>query len=227
MGLNYRITEFNKCVKEINGESVVSLSAVSNQLTESKELYGSRQDKVDYAMMRKNLEDLHKQAGNDSKKKEFADFFENVLVGAFCRYRTSKKKAWGKWHNVALLLATACVPLISTCLVAWLESGEGYLAGVSTIAISAVLTLGVLSVAYIEWSKKKNDEETWVRHSVCYGRLNLLLQRYMFSEDKEQAYPLFVESTFAILDQNLDQFALNLSTNGLAERQGLKSEKDK
>ena len=111
------------------------------------------------------------------------------------------------------LIFSAC----STFLVAWL-CGEGAAAGASWFVLALAALAATLAACYNKWHNMKNDKETWVRHSGCYNRLNLILQKFAFSARDNAAYDLLVKETFAVLEQNLDQFVLNLSTNGLAER---------
>ena len=176
-----------------------------------------RQDKIDCAMMLANLEVLRNSVGQDDKKKKFADFFESALVGAFLRYRRSKKQTWGFAQNVAVFVAGLIFTACSTYLASWL-SGEGAAAGASRFALALAILAATLAGGYTKWHNMKNDKETWVRHSGCYNRLNLILQKFAFSARDDAAYDLLVKETFAVLEQNLDQFVLNLSTNGLAER---------
>lgn len=176
-----------------------------------------RQDKIDCAMMLANLEVLRDSVGQDDKKKKFVDFFESALVGAFLRYRRSKKQTWGFAQNVAVFATALIFSACSTFLVAWL-SGEGAAAGASWFVLALAALAATLAGCYTKWHNMKNDKETWVRHSGCYNRLNLILQKFAFSARDNAAYDLLVKETFAVLEQNLDQFVLNLSTNGLAER---------
>ena len=68
--------------------------------------------------------------------------------------------------------------------------------------------------------EKRNYYETWVRHTLCHSRLTIALSKFVVSRRLRADYEELVNSTFAILDQNLDQFALNMNDNGLAERSG-------
>lgn len=186
----------------------------------------SRQDYIDCEMMLTNLKILKLFADSDEKRVEFAKFFESALVGSFKRYRSSKKKTWGMTQNALLLLAAPVIPALSGALVALFSSDEGVLVGAPLPVIMAAAVIGVMATSYTKWHEMKNDKETWVRHSVCYNRLNLLLQQFILSKRSDVDYDSFVQNTFSILDQNLDQFALNMSGNGLAERPELQPKKD-
>lgn len=68
--------------------------------------------------------------------------------------------------------------------------------------------------------EKHKYDETWVRHSLCDSRLRLALSKFAAIQkpDKDD-FDRLVKSTFEILEQNLDQFALNLCPNGMAPRE--------
>jgi hypothetical protein len=85
------------------------------------------------------------------------------------------------------------------------------------VAFSLVIGFCLLQM-YLEWAKNKNDKETWVRHSTCYERLNLALSQFALSKQEESDFQRLMDTTFSILEQNLDQFALNLSSRGVAKR---------
>lgn len=73
------------------------------------------------------------------------------------------------------------------------------------------------------WFKAKTEErkehyETWVRHSACFHHLMLELSKFVTSSRTDEDLKNFSETTYAVLHQNLDQFVLNCSRNGLAGR---------
>ena len=185
-----------------------------------------KQDYIDCEMMRANIAQLKKFAANDQKKIAFAEFYESTLVGSFVRYRSSKHKTWGFGHNLVLLIATLALSVLPAAVLARLDAAEGVLADAPVPVFAAAAVVCVLSAGYTKWHEMKNDKETWVRHSVCYNRLNLLLQQFILSKRSDVDYDSFVQNTFSILDQNLDQFALNMSGNGLAERPEVQPKKD-
>lgn len=178
-------------------------------------------DVADMVAMRNNLEKLKNWCVNyktDDRKKEFYAFFENAIVGSFCRYRKSKTATWSIKKNWLKVLGIAVVPVLSSLLVLLLDKANQTIIGDSVPAAAAILVAFCSIQMYLEWAKNKNDKETWVRHSVCYERLNLALSKFVLSEKKDGDFQYLMNDTFAILEQNLDQFALNLSANGAAER---------
>ena len=66
--------------------------------------------------------------------------------------------------------------------------------------------------------KKRNYYETWSRHSLCLNRLCLALNKFAVSDRLAADFNELQKDTFEILEQNLDQFAMNLSSKGLAVR---------
>lgn len=70
-----------------------------------------------------------------------------------------------------------------------------------------------------EEAKHKYDE-TWIRHTLCDARLRLALSKFAAQEHPTiEDYNELVKSTFAILEQNLDQFAVNMCPKGMAFRE--------
>ena len=70
-----------------------------------------------------------------------------------------------------------------------------------------------------EEAKHKYDE-TWIRHTLCDARLRLALAKFAIPEHPtNEDYKELVQSTFAILEQNLDQFAVNMCPKGMAFRE--------
>ena len=68
--------------------------------------------------------------------------------------------------------------------------------------------------------EKHKYDETWVRHSLCDSRLRLALSKFAtIHQPAKDDFDRLVESTFEILEQNLDQFALNMCPNGMALRE--------
>ena len=66
--------------------------------------------------------------------------------------------------------------------------------------------------------KKRNYYETWSRHSLCLNRLCLALNKFAVSDQLAADFNELQKDTFEILEQNLDQFAMNVSSKGLAVR---------
>ena len=181
------------------------------------------QDWFEYKLMCDNVIKLRELVNEDPSKKEFVAFYEKALTGAFHRYRHSKVQTWGllaNWLETLLGSVLAALTLVVADVVV-LMLGSTNTAGNENVLPLRISVIGIaflVAHAYVEWRKKKNDKETWVRHSSCFSRLSLLVQRYLLSDKTDKDYQAFVESTFAILEQNLDQFVLNLSANGMAER---------
>lgn len=178
-------------------------------------------DVADMLAMRNNLEVLKNWCTNSKAydgKKEFYAFFENAIVGSFCRYRKSKTSTWSLMKNVLKVLGIAVLPVLSSLVIMLLDTEKQTFFGDSIPAAAAILVAFGSIQMYLEWAKNKNDKETWVRHSVCYERLNLALSKFVLSQKRDNDFQNLMNDTFAILEQNLDQFALNLSSNGVAER---------
>ena len=178
-------------------------------------------DVADMMAMRNNLATLKNWCTNgqtDNRRKEFYAFFENAIVGSFCRYRKSKTATWSVKKNWLKVLGIAVVPVLSSLLVLLLDKANQTIIGNSVPAAAAILIVFSAIQMYLEWAKNKNDKETWVRHSACYERLNLALSRFVLSNKKNDDFQYLMNDTFAILEQNLDQFTLNLSSNGASER---------
>lgn len=214
----YTVTDVTSHLAK-NNQSESVMSKINSFLKKQNKKYTmGRQDQIDCQMMLTNLAQLKSLSVGNQSKEAFADFFESTLVGAFLRYRASKKKTWGTAQIILLPIATTVTSWLSGAIVAWLSAAEGTLVGAPQVVIMAACAIAVLASGYTQWHNMKNDKETWVRHSVCYNRLNLLLQRFILSKQSDEDYESLVENTYAILEQNLDQFTMNLSTNGLAER---------
>lgn len=210
-----------------------------------KRIKGTAEDRStdsDFCIMLENLNKLRTwcetgQSAPDAISKErrleFLAFFENAIVGAFFRYRKSKKAAWAIGRNWILLISAAILPVL-TSICSWglnlilsvaedpdssakLFLGNGY--GILACVIAAAL---LVFKVYTKWVDDKNDKETWVRHSTCFAHLNIALSGFVLSEKSNDDFELFVKTSHAILTQNLDQFALNLSAHGLAKRPEVK-----
>ena len=178
-------------------------------------------DVADMVAMCNNLEELKNWCTNsktDDRKKGFYSFFENTIVGAFCRYRKSKTATWSLKKNWLKVLGIAVLPVLSSLVILLLDKANQTIIGNSIPAAAAILVASCSIQMYLEWAKNKNDKETWVRHSACYERLNLALSKFVLSEKEDDDFQRLMSDTFAILEQNLDQFAQNLSANGAAER---------
>lgn len=206
----------------------VTIASVDEKI---KNLDKDRQDEADLALMQEGLAALKHwcyapERNNSDKKKAYYVFFENTMLGAFCRYRKSKTATWDIKKNWKRALCVALSPVLSgvaampveAVLKRFTENAEAYSVA-KVIPVAIVLgTVFCLVQMYLEWTKNKNDKETWVRHSACYSRLNLALSTFALSAQTEQDYEILVASTHAILEQNLDQFVMNMSAHGMAKR---------
>lgn len=172
---------------------------------------------MDFQKVDNQLAQLQIWCSNNSKP-EFYNFFNDTLEDAKKRYATSKKRAWSFRENMVTILAFVAAPVLFSILTYFLEQykdisyvGKFWL---FALVLGVYFLLGCLQ----QWKQKKNASETWVRRSTYYHRLCIALAAFIFSDQCMDDYKRLVQATFAILEQNLDQFTLNLSPNGLAER---------
>lgn len=190
------------------------------------------------------LEDLNKfttkaeefETGNYSTRNKFSTYFQDALLGAYYRYRTTKHKAW----STNEILSVSCKPLLAAVLIAGgsslLESllsiiffsvdmGESRVFHFTGIVLSAGVTavflfLIGLAFLYVLSTIRENHSyrETWARHSATYGRLRLALSRFLLSEQKAEDFQKLEERALSSLEQNYDQFVANLSGHGMIKR---------
>lgn len=146
-------------------------------------------------------------------------YFEEAIIGAYCRYVTTKKKAWSPFKNLCVDIAASMIPIASGLLLFWFSKDNVW--SVGTVGLIVGITLAVvwfLLEVFQTAQERRAYNETWVRHSACYGRLRLAMSRFLTSNREYSDYEDFVEDVFSILEQNYDQFTVNLSTNGMAPR---------
>lgn len=242
MGVLYKCSDFDEHIVWSEDKLTIESAELEKIDKHIKETTKHKQSESDFCMMVENLEKLRlwcegKQNGSDTiseeRKREFLVFFENAIVGAFYRYRKSKKEAWALGKNWVLLIGAAILPVLTSIgswglnlLLSCFEDadrsakvilGNGY--GILACVIAAAL---LVFRVYTKWADNKNDKETWVRHSTCFAHLNMALSGFVLSKKSNDDFELFVKTSHAILTQNLDQFALNLSANGLAKRPEIK-----
>lgn len=190
------------------------------------------------------LEDLNKfttkakefETGNYSTRNKFSIYFQDALLGAYYRYRTTKHKAW----STSEILSVSCKPLLVALLIAGgsslLESllsfvffsvdmGEskvfhftGILLSAGVVAVFLFLIGLAFLYAFSTIRENRSYRETWTRHSATYGRLRLALSRFLLSEQKAEDFQKLEERTFSNLEQNYDQFVTNLSGHGMVKR---------
>lgn len=201
-------------------ENTLSMSGIDANISN---LDKNLPDISDMIRMRDNLMALKawcitENSSQNDRQEEFFYFFENAIMGAFCRYRKSKTATWSIKKNWIKALGIALVPVLSALIMLLLDKTNQTIIGNSVPAVSALVIGFCLLQMYLEWAKNKNDKETWVRHSICYERLNLSLSKFVLSDKGNDDFYRLMNDTFAILEQNLDQFTLNLSSNGAAKR---------
>lgn len=152
-------------------------------------------------------------------RKGLYNYFEEAIIGAYCRYATAKKKAWSPFKNLCADFATSMIPIASGSLLYWFSKDTVW--SVGTVGLNVGITLAVvwfLLECFQTAQKRRAYNETWVRHSACYGRLRIALSRFLISNREDGDYECFVEDVFSILEQNYDQFTANLSTHGMVPR---------
>lgn len=165
------------------------------------------------------LATLSSYSTTDEQRRLFYLFFREAIVSAKARYETSKKKAWSPIMNFFVDCCTALIPIVSGLLLFWFSKDNALTTGTVSLIVGILFAVAwFLMRRYQEAQKRRSYSETWVRHSVCYWRLHLALQRFVISKHTEDDYVRLVDDTFAILEQNYDQFVANLSTNGVAPR---------
>jgi len=148
----------------------------------------------------------------------FFVFFQDAVLGAYDRFQSSKSKAWSKSRNLILLFCSAVLPVLAAYVLQLVSNGEDLLASTGVVGLSVVIAVWLFSQIYSGWQEFNAYRETWVRHSACYGRLRLALSRFLLSPRSSEDYNAFIRGTFCILEQNYEQFVLNLSKKGAVAR---------
>lgn len=144
-------------------------------------------------------------------------FFEEAIIGAYCRYVTAKKKVWSPFKNLCAVIVTSLIPIISGLFLRWFS--EDSIWSIGDIGFCAGIILAIvwfLLESFQTAQKRRAYSETWVRHSACYGRLRLALSRFLISNCENHDYKVFVDEVFSVLEQNYNQFTVNLCPNGVA-----------
>lgn len=192
------------------------------------------------------LEDMNKfttkakelETGNYSTRNRFSTYFQDTLLGAYYRYRTTKHKAW----SAREILLVSCRPLLVAVLIAGgssllealfsvaffsVDMGDSKVFHFTGILLSAGVTAAFLFLVGLAFlyaistmRENRSYRETWVRHSAAYGRLRLALSRFLLSEQKTEDLQELEERTFSILEQDYDQFVANLSGHGMTKHSG-------
>lgn len=157
----------------------------------------------------------------------FSRFFQDAVLGAYYRYRCSKRTAWSPVRNLLFSLCSAVLPVVAAVVLQFATAGNATpLTLTGLILTSCIVLVWVFSFAYKNWYELRAHRETWVRHSVCYGRLRLALSRFVVSQQAKEDYETLVSATFEILQRNYDQFLQNMSANGV-EKGGGKGAQEK
>lgn len=170
-----------------------------------------------WCLLQRQLSELEQWCRRNGKA-SFFTFFDTTIRASYDRYRKSRRSAWSVMKHVASWIFEAVIPAISAGIIYYL-SCYSESPSVKSILFVCSFVLAWISIrSFLEWIKKKNAMETWARHSACFQHLHNTLGVFLFSERKEADYKQFVANVFAALEQNIDQFTLNMSSNGLAER---------
>lgn len=189
-----------------------------------------KQDIVEYDTMLEGLEELSNWCGQNNKADFFA-YFQDALIGSFYRFRRTKKKAWPKKRQIIVDICKAVVPVLSAAILTFATtfaanviSGDAVLPETrlewlvcGTVGV-VVGIIWIIMHLYKENDQKREYTETWVRHSLCNSRLQLAMNKFLVSDRTMEDYEKFANSTFAILEQNLEQFAVNMCPKGVASR---------
>lgn len=176
----------------------------------------AQMDSLDIRLFENNMKEFE-QWCSQNEQKTFFSFFRDAACGALYRYLVAKEKAWS-WKSTIIPAACAGAPAFLGSVLSLLIKTPESPVLLPTTVLSIVVAVVAFSYVYSELRKKRNYFETWVRHSACFFRLSLELSRFILSPRFDEDFDTLKEKTFAILSQNLDQFTLNLSGNGLAEK---------
>lgn len=206
-----------------------------------------QQETVEYHTMLEHLKVLETWC-EENEETEFFKYFQDAVISTHCRALHYKEKTWSaknatknetvdekKWWerllDAAMLGAPIILPAITT-LVDYVEIEKidmpQFLAAVA-VGAGISVPLGIfkrrkqekeeVARAVAEEEAKHKYDETWIRHTLCDSRLRLVLSKFAVSgSPTKEDYDVLVQSTFSILEQNLDQFAVNMCPNGMASR---------
>lgn len=213
-------------------KSIQEESYDADKITELIKDGAEKHELVEYTAFLENMETLSKWC-EENQKTEFFKYFQDAAIGAFYRFASTKAKVWSKEKDQKLIRRLRAVsyaspvimPVVSVA-VTWLTQADivmpenqVYIFGAGAIATVILLLVCVGRIKMCEHDeeeRKHNYYETWVRHSMCNSRLQLALNVFLLSERTNQDYEKFVSDTFAVLGQNIDQFAVNMCPRGVA-----------
>lgn len=228
--------------KKMLEESILPHSFDTSAILALVEKEFTKQEIVEYNAMLENLKTLDAWCLQNNET-GFFTYFQDAVISAYCRYIHYKNKNWSappKWSKlnvkekckrvvdvlVGLIPAGTTVgfPAITGIVDYSQNAGQGdamhiLVAAAVGIAVAIPVSLIRNKRSDQEMREKKHKyDETWVRHSLCDSRLRLALSQFVTSGQTRGDYEKLVKDTFAILEQNLDQFAVNLCPNGMASR---------
>lgn len=150
--------------------------------------------------------------------KAFAVFFCQELHAAKKAYQRNKHHAWNKksyvFHSACFILVSG-LSAVATQFI--LEQISETPSKTAMVVVFGVLCVGAITASIQNWRDKRAYDETWARHSARYHRMRLALKQFLLSSKTIAEFNTFALKIFAILERNLDQFELNISSNGLAE----------
>lgn len=160
-----------------------------------------------------------RSAQNEPEIKQSRDyffcFFKNTIIDVFCKYMTTKEKAWSKPRNIIVFICTAVLPALSALILRWATGGDDdFAARFGMIVVILILVLWVVIFNLSEWQKMRSYRETWVRHSLCYRRLRLALCKFLSSVRSHKDLETFMAETYSVLSENYNQFQVNMSGDG-------------
>ncbi len=199
-------------------ESAIDMHACKKLITSGFQM----QEEVEYTSLLEDLSDLEAwcEQNNTENSDYFFQFYQDAVIGAYYRYLQTKGNAWSSMQNAKLWIGSALFPILSSLLLQMLTHEADVLLGATgLLATSVIGIIWLVSLMYQETAKKRAYDETWVRHSICYNRLHLALSAFLSSDRTKKSFGEFINAAYNILDQNLDQFALNLSSHGIAPRE--------
>lgn len=189
---------------------------IISKIREMRMLYEQTHDKQ-WHVLQDQLKIL-KEWCTANHKMDFYNFFEMTIKASYGRYRKSKISAWSVIKHILQLILEAILPAVTIGVLAYYNDFTASPKAKSILCAAAFALIWISIRFTLTWTKKKNATETWTRHSACFQHLHNVLAYFLFSERTPDNYQKFVSDTFSVLEQNIDQFTLNMSGNGLAER---------
>lgn len=199
---------------------------IVSQLEQQKDNPECERFKNELSDLWKWKEELHKLQCIKKEIEPFLDFFIAAISNEYYHYTSSKKKAWSIVRNILCFVCITFFPVFAAVALSLITFILGFITGEQQEIPSVICVLGGLAVllavilagVYPKWLSLKSDRETWVRHSASYHRLRLAMNQFLISPRGQEDFCRFKRQTFAIMEQNLDQFVLNMSGRGMAAR---------